>query len=351
MNAFLKILEQHDLSHDSLCREELTTLQVNMGNLCNQSCRHCHIEASPNGKNIMSKEVVDHNLAFLSKYQIRTLDITGGAPELNPHFEYLIMGARDLVPELIVRSNLTVLLEKSKDQLPKFYKKYNVHLICSLPCYRKENVDSQRGTMVFEKSIEALRRLNDLGFSTSEGPELDLVYNPTGPHLPPQQERLEKEYKEVLQSHYGINFNRLITITNVPIKRFEDFLKSCGEYDEYYDLLKNHFNPYVFGNLMCRTYLSVGFDGKLYDCDFNQALGWSLKDARGDILTIANVNPYELEGRKIIIGEHCLSCTAGYGSSCRGVITHPEREELSAHITEQDDDKTKEGAIRRSGRY
>lgn len=322
MNAFLSVLKQHTLKdNDSLRRGRLTTLQVNMGNLCNQSCQHCHVEASPKGKNVMSKKVINDILSFLARHKISTLDITGGAPEMNPHFEYFIEKASGLVDEVVVRSNLTVLLERGKEYLPEFYKKHNVHLICSLPCYLEENVDSQRGAGVFKKTIDVLRRLNQLGFAKDEGALLDLVYNPVGATLPPRQDELEKDYKRELQNDYGINFNRLVTITNVPIKRFKNYLESQGEYEKYYRLLQDNFNPEVLETLMCRTFLSVGFDGKLYDCDFNQALGLALKDEKGEFLKIDKLNPDELKGKEIILGEHCFSCTAGSGSSCQGALT------------------------------
>jgi radical SAM/Cys-rich protein len=304
----------------SLIRSTLTTLQVNMGNLCNQSCAHCHIDASPEGRNIMSRKVVDDILKFLSHNKVEILDITGGAPELNPNFEHLVRSARPLVDEIIVRSNLTVIFEKGKEYLPNFFKKNKIHLICSLPCYTEKNVNLQRGTGVFEKSIKALRLLNDLGFSKEEGLSLDLVYNPIGAFLPPKQEELEKDYKQILRKTYGIDFNGLITITNVPIKRFKDYLESSGEYEKYLELLKNNFNPLTINSLMCRMFLSVGFDGKLYDCDFNQALCLVLKNEEGDILTIDKISAKDLDGRDIILGEHCLACTAGYGSSCQGAL-------------------------------
>jgi len=335
MDAFLSVLKKHNLENsDSLSRDTLTTLQVNMGNLCNQNCEHCHVEASPNGKNVMSKAVIDNILSFLARYNMRTLDITGGAPEMNPNFEYFVKQARPLVEELIVRSNLTVLLERGKEHLPEFYKNNNVHVVCSLPCYLEQNVDSQRGSQVFKKSVEALKKLNQLGFATEDGAWLDLVYNPVGASLPPNQDSLEKDYKKVLKDEYDIHFNRLITITNVPIKRFKTYLESRGEYDQYCKLLKDNFNPDVLETLMCRTFLSVGFDGKVYDCDFNQALGLALKDEKGSFLTIDKIDPEALKGRDIILGEHCLSCTAGSGSSCQGALVSNEKNILSEDTKE-----------------
>lgn len=321
MNAFLSTLEKHDIKGDCLKREKLTTLQVNMGNLCNQSCAHCHIQASPNGKNIMPKKVIDDILEILSRYRIRTLDITGGAPELNPHFDYLFKSGRPLVEELIVRSNLTVFFEPDKEYLPEFFKKNKVHLICSLPCYTKENVDRQRGKGVFEKSIKVLNLLNNAGFSKQDDLVLDLVYNPLGAYLPSAQAQLEKEYKKALKENYGIEFNRLLTMTNVAIARFKDYLKSNNEYEKYFNILEGNFNPGTLGSLMCRTFLSVGFDGRLYDCDFNLALGFALKDPKGNFLTVDRLNPEDFQDKEIITGGHCLSCTAGSGSSCKGALT------------------------------
>lgn len=321
MNTFIEHLQmQNGNSKNSLQRGKLTTLQVNMGNLCNQSCRHCHIEASPQGKNIMSKKIIDDILKFLSKYKIESLDITGGAPELNPHFDYFVTSGRGLVDELIVRTNLTVIFEPDKAHLPAFFKQKRVRLICSLPCYCRENVDEQRGRGVFEKSIKALQLLNNAGFSREEGLRLDLVYNPLKENLPPQAERLENDYKQILKARYGIDFNRLLTITNVPIARFKNSLESQEKYGFYIGLLRENFNFAVVDNLMCRAFLSVGFDGKLYDCDFNLALGWALKDEFGNSLSLDTISPAELQGKEIALGEHCFACTAGYGSSCQGAL-------------------------------
>jgi radical SAM/Cys-rich protein len=322
MNAFLNVLEKHEIKRTALCRTKLTTLQVNMGDLCNQACTHCHIEASPKGKKIMSRKVVDDILSFLKANKMRTLDITGGAPELNPHFEYFVESARPLVDELIVRSNLTVLLEKGKEGLPEFFRCNKVHLICSLPCYTKENVDRQRGAGVFEKSIKALKILNETGFTKRGDLQLDLVYNALGAYLPGSQISLEKDYKKALKDNYGIEFNKLLTITNVPVKKFKDYLDTNNEYEKYSDVLEHSFNPATLETLMCRTFLSVGYDGRLYDCDFNLALGYSLKDALGNELTIDKLRIEDLEGREILTGEHCLACTAGSGSSCQGALTN-----------------------------
>lgn len=320
MNAFLSMLEKYDIGGDVLRREKLITLQVNMGDLCNQSCRHCHIDASSKGRNIMSRKVVEDILSFLRNNKIKTLDITGGAPELNPNFDYFVELARPLVDEFIVRSNLTVLLEKGKEYLPEFFRLNKTHLICSLPCYTKENVDRQRGAGVFKKSIKALRLLNETGFTRRKDLQLDLVYNAAGAYLPASQDALERDYKKVLKENYGIEFNRLLTITNVPIKRFRDYLESNSEYEKYSNVLENSFNPTTIETLMCRAFLSVGYDGRLYDCDFNLALGYAIKDTKGNHITIDKLTLDELIDREIITGEHCLACTAGSGSSCQGAL-------------------------------
>lgn len=322
MNAFLSVLDKHDIEKDILKRRRLTTLQINMGDLCNQSCSHCHIEASPKGRNIMSGKIIDDVLNFLKINDIKTLDITGGAPELNPNFEYFVESARPLVDELIVRSNLTVLFEKSKEGLPEFFRLNKVRLICSLPCYTKENVDRQRGAGIFEKSIKALKLLNETGFTKRSDLQMDLAYNAQGAHLPGAQDILEKDYKKALKENYGIEFNRLLTITNMPIKKFKDYLESNNEYEKYSDVLESNFNPATIETLMCRTFLSVGYDGRLYDCDFNLALGYALKNVKGGYLTIDKLSLEELEEIEIITGEHCLACTAGSGSSCQGALTN-----------------------------
>lgn len=340
MNTFLKVLEKYEIEPVSLRRAKLTTLQVNMGDLCNQACAHCHIEASPKGNKIMARKVADDILSFLKANKIQTLDITGGAPELNPHFKYFVESARPLVDELIVRSNLTVLFEKGKESLPGFFTTNKVHLICSLPCYTKENVDRQRGEGVFEKSIKALKLLNEAGFSKRNGLQMDLVYNASGAYLPGSQTSLERDYKKALKENYGIDFNHLLTITNVPVKKFKDYLDANNEYEKYSDVLKNNFNPATIATLMCRTFLSVGYDGRLFDCDFNLALGYSLKDASGQELTIDKLQIDDLEKRGIITGEHCLACTAGSGSSCQGALTNEKDRTMT--VTRDKKDTVKE---------
>lgn len=323
MNRFLSAIKSSDEINkfSFLKRVRLTTLQVNLGNLCNQSCMHCHIGASPDGRKIMPRGVVKDILVFLAKNKGLILDITGGAPELNPDFDYLITGARLLVKEIIVRSNLTVLFEPGKKHLFSFLKKNGIHLICSLPCYTEANVDAQRGKGVFAKSIKALLMLNQLGYAKDKRLILDIAYNPGGAFLPEDRDLLEQDYRRNLQS-YGVNFNRLITITNVPINRFREFLDGRGEYLIYRDNLMRSFNPQAADKIMCKFFFNVGYDGRIYDCDFNQALGWAVKDRKGDFLKINGLKKSDLRQAEIIFGEHCFSCTAGKGSSCQGALVN-----------------------------
>ncbi|MFC1708931.1 arsenosugar biosynthesis radical SAM (seleno)protein ArsS [Candidatus Omnitrophota bacterium] len=310
------------LSINETCAKRLVLeiLQVNLGNICNQRCVHCHIGASPMGDKIMPKRVIDGIINFLSQKNGLTLDITGGCPELNHNFKYLIEKAKPYVKQIMVRSNLTIFFEKNMGDLPNFYKENKIKLICSMPCYTKDNVDKQRGAGVFDKSVEALKILKRLGYGQEKDLELDLVYNPGGAFLPGDQSGLESDYKKVLNDQYGIVFNRLLTITNAPINRFEQYLKASGNFDAYMKLLIDNFNKDVAGDIMCRNLLSVGWDGIMYDCDFNQALGLSLRDKEGKIIEIGKINPQDLEGKEIIFENHCFCCMAGAGSSCRGAL-------------------------------
>jgi len=298
----------------------LEILQVNLGNMCNQRCIHCHINASPKGDKIMSRRITDDIARFLSQKKGLILDITGGCPELNPNFRYLIEKAKPYIKQIMVRSNLTVLFEPGMEDLPEFYKNNEIKLICSMPCYTKDNVEKQRGNGVFDKSIKALKLLNELGYGKNNGLELDLVYNPGGAFLPGDQTSLENDYKKILYEQYGIVFNRLLTIINAPINRFEQYLKANGNFDEYMKLLMDNFNRDIAGNIMCRNLLNVGWNGIVYDCDFNQALGLALRDNDGKIMEIEDLDPNDLEGRKIILENHCYCCTAGAGSSCAGAL-------------------------------
>ena len=298
------------------------TMQVNVGKLCNQACHHCHVDAGPRRTEQMTHATAARVIDVLgASAQVETLDITGGAPELNPNFAMLVERARALGRRVIVRCNLTVTLEPGMEWLVDFYTRSRVDLVCSLPCYTAENTDRQRGLGVFDKSIAALTNLNDAGFGRGEL-RLDLVYNPIGAALPPEQAELEARYRDELARGYGIVFDRLLTIANMPIARFAHQLLAAGNHAEYMGLLVNHFNPATVGALMCRSLVSVGWDGRLYDCDFNQMLEISLggPDRTGP-LTIWDIDDLaELAVTRIATGQHCFGCTAGAGSSCGGAI-------------------------------
>ncbi len=307
-----------------LVRDEVTTLQVNVGKLCNQACHHCHVEAGPKRTEIMPRHVAQRVIGLLAASpRVATIDITGGAPELNPSFRFLVEQARRLGRHVIDRCNLTVLFEPGMEDLAEFLAKHRVEVIASLPCYTAENVDQQRGRGVFEKSIEALRRLNALGYGQPDSAlALNLVYNPLGAFLPPPQEKLEADYKQQLRERYGIEFHRLHTLTNMPIKRFAEFLHHKGQYGAYLGLLVNHFNPVTVRALMCRSLVSVGWEGTLYDCDFNQMLEMEAGAAESGPRTIWDVATLaELAGHRIATGSHCFGCTAGAGSSCGGSLS------------------------------
>lgn len=303
-----------------ITRTTLETIQVNLGSMCNQRCVHCHINASPQSSNIMPGRIMDDIVRFLSRKEGLTLDITGGCPELNPHFRYFVEKTKPYVKKIMVRSNLTILFEEGMEELPGFYKANRIKLICSMPCYTKENVDKQRGEGVFDKSIKALKFLNKLGFGKENDLQLDLVYNPGGAFLPAEQSSLEKDYKKMLYEQHGIGFHHLITITNAPINRFRQYLEANGNFDEYMKLLIDNFNRDVAGNVMCRNLLNVGWNGIVYDCDFNQALGLALRDEDGKIVEIGDLRPQDLAGKEIIFENHCFCCTAGAGSSCSGAL-------------------------------
>ncbi|NQS99828.1 MAG: arsenosugar biosynthesis radical SAM protein ArsS, partial [Candidatus Omnitrophica bacterium] len=250
-------------------RIALETLQVNLGNMCNQRCVHCHVDASPKGNKLMSRKTMDDVISFLSKGATLRLDITGGCPELNPNFKYLIAKAKPYAQKIMVRNNLSIFFEKGMEDLPEFYKQNKIKLICSMPCYTQENVDKQRGSGAFEKSIKGLKLLNSLGYAKADDLQLDLVYNPGGAFLPGEQQSLQRDYKKILLEQYGVVFNQLLTITNAPIKRFEQYLKANGNFDQYMKLLMDNFNKDTLAGVMCRNLLSVGWDGIVYDCDFN----------------------------------------------------------------------------------
>ena len=304
----------------ALSRRSPATIQVNVGKLCNQACHHCHVDAGPRRTERMTGETAARVLEVLaSSPRVETLDITGGAPELNPNFAMLVERARALGRKVIVRCNLTVTLEPGMEWLVEFYRRSGVELICSLPCYTAENTDRQRGAGVFDKSIVALKQLNDAGFGRGEL-RLDLVYNPIGASLPPPQAELEAQYRDELARNFGIVFDRLLMITNMPIARFANQLSAAGNHSAYMSLLVNHFNPATIDGLMCRDLVSVGWNGRLYDCDFNQMLEIPLGGgAASTIWEIDDVG--KLAGASVATGSHCFGCTAGAGSSCGGAIT------------------------------
>ncbi|MDE2998606.1 MAG: arsenosugar biosynthesis radical SAM protein ArsS [Gemmatimonadota bacterium] len=301
-----------------LRRDALETLQINVGKLCNQACRHCHVDAGPNRTEVMTRETMQSILTFLAATDIPMVDITGGAPEVNPDFRFLVKQVRRLGRSVMVRCNLTVIFEPGLEDLPDFYREHEVELVCSLPCYLEENVDQQRGKGVFFDSIEALKRLNEIGYGEPDsGLLLHLVYNPIGASLPPPQAELEADYKRVLDERYGISFNRLFTITNMPISRFNDYLRRRGEYDGYTRTLRDRFNAQTIDRLMCRFLVSVDWEGNIYDCDFNQMLDMHLS---GRPKKLWEVSPGWLVDRRIRIADHCYGCTAGAGSSCGGEL-------------------------------
>ena len=316
MNSFNKILMKHNIK---IYRKTVETLQINMGKLCNQACVHCHVEAGPKRTEIMNFSVVQQILKLLKKpNQIKVVDITGGAPELNEHFKYLIKELKALNLKIIDRCNLTVLHEKGQEKTAMFLAENNVAITASLPCYTEQNVEQQRGRGVFVKSIESLKKLNALGYGCGdENLKLSLVYNPLGAFLPPIQEILEKEYKEFLSKKFQVNFDHLLTLTNMPIKRFRHTLKRKGELLSYQELLSSNFNPDAAENVMCKKLLSISWDGKIYDCDFNQMLEMPVANK---YKTIFQINNFEEVSKEIITKEHCFGCTAGAGSSCGGSL-------------------------------
>ncbi len=297
----------------------MTVFQVNVGKLCNQTCGHCHVDAGPDRREVMSPETAELCLAALARTEIPTVDITGGAPELCPSFRRLVEGTRALDRHVIDRCNLTVLLLPSQRDLAEFLAAHRVEIVASLPYYLEEETDAQRGEGIFGKSIEALKRLNDLGYGhNGTGLQLNLVYNPVGAYLPPTQASIEADFKRELARRHGIVFNQLFTITNMPISRFLEFLLRSGNYEHYMEKLVNAYNPAAAAGVMCRNTLSVGWDGVMYDCDFNQML--ELPVNHGVPRHIRDFDPQRLHQREIVIGQHCFGCTAGAGSSCGGTV-------------------------------
>lgn len=319
MHATLPLLEQTDFP--AIQRARLEMLQVNLGYLCNQSCVHCHVGASPRRTELMDETTISTVLEFLEAANIKKLDITGGAPEMNPCFRTLVTEARKLGVHVMDRCNLTILEEPDYDGLAGFLASEGVEVIASMPCYLEDNVNAQRGKGVFSRSVEALRRLNSLGYGVDEsGLELNLVYNPLGPSLPPDQEALEATYKTELKNRYGIVFNHLFTITNMPIQRFGSWLISKGRFDAYMQLLKDAYREENLEGVMCRTLISVDWLGFVHDCDFNQMLGIAMANGGKPRTHLADLIGRDISGLSIAVADHCYGCTAGQGSSCGGAL-------------------------------
>jgi radical SAM/Cys-rich protein len=315
---FAETLADHQLP--VLAAEAVEILQVNVGKLCNQTCSHCHVDAGPDRRENMTRETFEDCLRAVAGSDIETVDITGGAPEMNPHFRWFVTEVRKLGRRVIDRCNLTILLANGYEDLAQFLAEQKVEIVASLPCYLEENTDKQRGDGVFRKSIEALRKLNALGYGKSGSDlELSLVYNPVGFSLPPDQQQLEDAYREQLRSPFGIEFTRLYTVTNMPISRFLEDLLRQEKFEEYLQKLVQAFNPATVSGVMCRNTLSVDYRGYLYDCDFNQMLDLPLAD--GQPRHIRDFAADVLAGRPIVTARHCFGCTAGAGSTCQGAVT------------------------------
>jgi radical SAM/Cys-rich protein len=292
----------------------MEVMQINLGKLCNLACRHCHVDAGPNRTEVMSKEVLEACLRVYKENDFKVIDITGGAPEMNPNFKWFIEEATKICSHIIVRTNLVILLEEEYKNLLDFYAKNKIEVVCSLPYYRAKDTNRQRGEEVFERSIAVLEKLNDLGYGKDPELKLNLVYNPGGAFLPPEQKAMEFEYKKRIFDQFGIVFNNLFTITNNPTGRFYAFLKRSGNLEGYMNRLYNAFNANTLETMMCRNQISVRYDGKIYDCDFNQAIDFQVKDQ----YSIFDLVGKKINKREIQFGKHCYACTAGQGSSCGG---------------------------------
>ena len=319
MHATLKLLADTDFP--PLARRRLETLQVNVGYVCNQTCLHCHVNAGPTRTESMTREIADQVLEYLAASRAATLDVTGGAPELNPHFRHLVRGARAQGARVIDRCNLTILFQPGQEDLAQFLASERVDIVASLPCYTPELVDRQRGAGVYESSIAAIRKLNELGYGRdASGLTLDLVYNPQGPSLPPAQQKLEADYKRILGDKHGIVFNQLYTLANMPIQRFGSTLVSKGQFGDYMKLLRSAHSDANLESVMCRSLVSIDYLGYLYDCDFNQMLGLPLRVAGRPRTHLKDVIGRDLDGNSIVVRDHCYGCTAGQGSSCGGAL-------------------------------
>lgn len=318
MLATLPYLER--IAFPSLTRASLSTLQVNLGYRCNLQCNHCHVNAGPNRNEAMTVENIETVIALAKQQRYDTLDLTGGAPELHPQFRYLISAVRACGIHVIDRCNLTILEEPGQEGLAEFLAAHRVEVVASLPCYIKQNVESQRGAGSFDASIRALQRLNALGYGREQDKRLNLVFNPQGAMLPPPQQALEADYKNRLREDHGIDFNRLLTITNMPIQRFGSALISRGEFDGYMQLLRDNYAPQNLTSVMCHNLLSVDWQGILYDCDFNQMLGLPIRDESGAPIRLVQLASVDLVNHPIEVRGHCYGCTAGQGSSCGGAL-------------------------------
>ncbi len=320
MHATLSLLEK--TTFPNINRRQIDTLQVNLGYKCNQSCLHCHVNASPARTEMMDERTIDLVLGYLAAQDVATLDLTGGAPELNPLFRHLVAKARSIGVTVIDRCNLTILSEPGQEGLAAFLADHQVEVVASLPCYTEELVDRQRGKGVYEKSIAGIRMLNALGYGKEgSGLKLNLVYNPQGPNLPPPQQGLEADYKRILGETFGITFNQLYTLANMPIQRFGSTLISKGQFNDYMTLLKNAHSEQNLETVMCRSIVSVDYQGYVYDCDFNQMLGLPLRVAGRARTHLSDLIDVDLAGNAIVVREHCYGCTAGQGSSCGGALT------------------------------
>jgi radical SAM/Cys-rich protein len=318
VNRFAAKLAEHSLP---LRHAKTEVLQINVGKLCNLTCIHCHVNAGPKRKEIMTRATVDQLVDWLAKTDIPTVDLTGGAPEMIPDFRYLVERLKALTPprHIIDRCNLTILLEPGYEDYAGFLARHQIEIIASMPSYSPENVNAQRGNGVFDGSIKALQLLNSLGYAIDPALPLHLVYNPNGAFLPGPQSELEEDYKRELKEHFGIVFNKLYTITNLPIARFASYLKNNNKLADYMALLNDAFNPGTVNGLMCRNTINVSWEGEVFDCDFNQMLKMQWRDGEQG-LHLWDIDPAQVEDREILTGDHCFGCTAGAGSSCGGAL-------------------------------
>ncbi len=320
MHATLPLLENS--TFPQIYRKKLEILQLNLGYLCNLSCVHCHVNAGPKRTELMTRATIEQVIQFIRREQIKILDLTGGAPEMNPEFRYLVDAARNDGVRVIDRCNLTILEHPEFDDLANYLANREVEITASLPCYIEDNVDRQRGKGVFDSSISALKRLNGLGYGKPEsGLLLNLVFNPQGPVLPPPQQELETDYRRHLKEEFDIEFNELFTLANMPIQRFGSTLIGKGQFDEYMTLLETSFRPENLDSVMCINTLSVDWQGYVYDCDFNQMLGLALGASSSKRIHLSQLNVSKIEGQPVTVRQHCFGCTAGQGSSCSGALS------------------------------